>query len=59
MDAESVFAVSSPGEVALTKFDETGITGTFSFSASASDARAITVSGSFDFACTGRSVCQP
>jgi len=59
VDTESVFAVSSPGELNLTKFDETGITGTFSFQATASDAREITVSGSFDFACTGRSVCAP
>jgi len=60
VDEGALFAVSSPGELDITTFDETGIAGTFRFPATeVAGAREIEVSGSFDFACTGRSVCRP
>jgi len=48
------FRISEPGELDLTKFDLTGMTGTFTFKAKSFDGKqAIEVKGSFDYPCVG------
>jgi hypothetical protein len=48
------FNISEPGSVDITKFDPTGITGTFTFKAKTFDGKqAIEVKGSFDYPCVG------
>jgi hypothetical protein len=44
----------APGKLEITKFDASGIAGTFSFEAEASDKSHVTVQGSLDFGCSGR-----
>ena len=44
----------APGKLEITKFDATGITGTFGFEAAADKSQRVTVKGSFDFACVGQ-----
>jgi hypothetical protein len=46
--------LAAPGKLEITKFDTTGITGTFAFEAETRDKSAATVKGSFDFGCAGR-----
>lgn len=49
------FSISEPGTLELTKFDLTGIAGTFAFKAkSFDDNHAIEVHGSFDYPCVGQ-----
>ena len=61
---ETSYRVSVDGEINITKFDGSGIAGTFSFGAEdifpaeGQTAKVITVEGSFDFACNGQSVCD-
>lgn len=59
---EKPYRVSSDGELDITKFDASGIAGTFSFRAeemfATPDAKTISVDGSFDFDCTGGAVCE-
>ncbi|HET9987585.1 MAG TPA: hypothetical protein VFQ65_03680 [Kofleriaceae bacterium] len=48
------FKVSEPGTLELTKFDATGITGTFTIKAkSHDDKQAVEIKGSFDYPCVG------
>jgi hypothetical protein len=48
------FRLSEPGTLDITKFDLTGITGTFTFKAKSFDGKqAIEVKGSFDYPCVG------
>jgi len=48
------FRISEPGELDLTKFDLTGLTGTFTFKAKSFDGKqAVEVRGSFDYPCVG------
>jgi hypothetical protein len=49
------YHLAAPGKLEITKFDATGITGTFGFEAEARDkGQRVTVKGSFDFGCAGR-----
>jgi hypothetical protein len=57
--SDTSYGVSAPGTLSITKFDDTGIAGTFSFTATdllagaggdTAPARTITVTGQFDFA---------
>ncbi|CAN5684048.1 hypothetical protein BH11MYX3_BH11MYX3_43300 [soil metagenome] len=53
------FRVAEPGEIVLTKFDATGIAGTFSYKAQTSDkSKSVIVHGTFDYPCTGTSICK-
>ena len=45
--------VSEPGTFTITKFDLTGIAGTFQFKAVSNDKKAVEVKGSFDYPCVG------
>ena len=48
------FSVSEPGTLDISKFDLTGLTGTFSFKAkSFDDKQTVEIKGSFDYPCTG------
>ena len=48
------YHLAAPGKLEITKFDATGITGTFSFEAAKDDKSPhISVKGSFDFGCVG------
>jgi hypothetical protein len=47
------YHLAAPGKLEITKFDTTGITGTFGFEAS-SAGKQVTVKGAFDFGCIGR-----
>ena len=48
------FSVSEPGTLDITKFDLTGLTGTFTFKGKSFDGKqAIEVKGSFDYPCVG------
>jgi hypothetical protein len=52
------FSISEPGTLDITKFDLTGIAGTFAFKGTSFDGKhAIDVQGSFDFPCVGEA-CQ-
>jgi hypothetical protein len=61
---DSSYKVGTDGTLDITKFDNSGIAGTFSFGADevfpadGTTAKVITVEGSFDFRCTGPSVCE-
>jgi hypothetical protein len=49
---------SAPGTLELTKFDKTGIAGTFHFVAQTfGKDKTVTVDGTFDYSCRGDSVC--
>jgi hypothetical protein len=48
------YHLAAPGKLEITKFDATGITGTFGFEADTNDKSRVTVKGSFDYGCTGR-----
>jgi len=49
------YHLAAPGKLEITKFDATGITGTFGFEAETRDkSQRVTVKGSFDFGCAGR-----
>ena len=48
------YSLAAPGKLDITKFDATGITGTFTFEAQAGESQRVTVNGSFDFGCAGR-----
>ena len=48
------YHLAAPGKLEITKFDASGIAGTFSFEAEASDKSRVTVQGSLDFGCSGR-----
>ncbi len=56
------YSLPEDGAIEITKFDETGIAGNFSFDAEEAFAegtpKEISVEGEFDFDCTGGSVCQ-
>jgi hypothetical protein len=52
------FSVSEPGTIELTRFDETGIAGTFSFNAKSYAGKAVAVTGSFDYGCLGGAHCR-
>ena len=48
------FDLSEPGTLDITKFDLTGLTGTFTFKAKSFDGKqAIEIKGSFDYPCVG------
>jgi hypothetical protein len=47
------FEVSEPGAMDITKFDATGVAGTFTFKAKSRDGKAIEIKGSFDYPCVG------
>lgn len=52
------YSVSEPGTFDLTKFDKTGIAGTFHFVAkSFKGDKSVTVDGKFDYGCLGETVC--
>jgi hypothetical protein len=52
------FSISEPGQLALTKFDLTGIAGTFHFKAkNFKGDKSIAVDGSFDYGCRG-TICK-
>jgi hypothetical protein len=61
---ESSFSVSADGTMNITKFDNSGIAGDFSFPAEeifapeGQTVKKVQVEGSFDFDCTGPSVCD-
>src|SRR5690349_18435936 len=49
------YHLAAPGNLEITKFDATGITGTFGFEAASRDnSEHVTVKGSFDFGCAGQ-----
>lgn len=49
------YLLAAPGKLEITKFDGTGITGTFGFEAETRDkTQHVTVKGSFDFGCAGQ-----
>jgi hypothetical protein len=48
------YGLAAPGKLEITKFDATGITGTFGFEGDARDNSHVTVKGSFDFGCAGQ-----
>jgi hypothetical protein len=49
------YGVAAPGKLEITKFDATGIAGTFDFEAATHDkSQHVTVKGSFDFGCAGQ-----
>lgn len=58
---DASYKVKNAGVLELTKFDETGIAGEFSFVAEErsadGDAKEVSVSGRFDFECTGGEAC--
>lgn len=45
--------VSEPGTFTITKFDLTGIAGTFQFKATSNDKKTVEIKGSFDYPCVG------
>jgi hypothetical protein len=48
------FSISDPGTLDITKFDLTGLTGTFTFKAKSFDGKqAVEIKGSFDYPCVG------
>lgn len=51
--ARSHFSVAEPGTMTLTKFDLTGIAGTFTFKAASSKGQKVEIKGSFDYPCAG------
>lgn len=54
----SSYSVTEPGSLDITKFDKTGIAGTFHFVAkSFKGDKTVTVDGKFDYGCLGESVC--
>jgi hypothetical protein len=53
-----VFTPSAAGELDVTRFDGKGIAGTFRFPAISNIGRAVTVEGSFAYACMGTQACQ-
>ncbi len=59
---DGVYALDEPGELKVTKFDKSGIAGTFSFKASERFAtgtpKKVAVQGTFDFGCTGGANCK-
>jgi len=58
MRAPGSFHISEPGTLEITKFDLTGIAGTFAFKAKSFDEkRAVEVHGTFDYPCVG-DACQ-
>jgi hypothetical protein len=49
------YRLAAPGKLEITKFDATGITGTFGFEAETYDkSQRVAVKGSFDFGCAGQ-----
>jgi hypothetical protein len=52
------YRLSGPGTLEIKKFDVTGIAGTFEFSAQSHEQKSVSVKGSFDYACSGASVCK-
>jgi hypothetical protein len=49
------YHLAAPGKLEITRFDATGITGTFGFEAETRDkTQRVTVKGSFDFGCAGQ-----
>lgn len=48
------YHLAAPGKLEITKFDATGITGTFGFEAEDGQSQRVTVKGSFDFGCAGQ-----
>lgn len=59
---DGFYGVSEPGELKITRFDEKGIAGTFSFTVEEMLAdgapKTIQVSGKFDFPCTAGNKCK-
>ena len=59
---DGVYALDEPGELKITKFDKSGIAGTFSFKATERLAQGapkkVTVQGTFDFPCSGGANCK-
>lgn len=61
---DASYKVAKDGKLDITKFDNSGITGTFNFGAEevfpdeGTTAKVITVEGTLDFGCTGPSVCD-
>lgn len=59
---KSVYKVAEPGKLSITKFDRSGIAGTFSFKAEEGLAegtpKKISVSGKFDYACPSGPNCK-
>jgi len=61
---EDSYRVTQDGKLNITKFDKTGIAGTFNFTAEqgfvdqGAKAKKISVSGQFDFPCTGGGNCK-
>jgi hypothetical protein len=47
------YHLAAPGKLEITKFDPTGLVGTFGFDAESRDGGHVTVKGSFDFGCSG------
>jgi hypothetical protein len=63
LEGDDIYQVSEPGELAISRWDEEGIAGTFSFSAVESFAEggepnSVSVEGAFEFACTDGSRCE-
>jgi hypothetical protein len=47
------------GTLEVTKFDSTGLAGTFNFAATSREGKSVKVSGTLDYPCNGRSICKP
>jgi hypothetical protein len=54
-----VFYLKPKGTVEITKFDNTGLAGTFDFVATSREGKSVKVSGTLDYPCNGRSICKP
>ena len=57
IDGQKTGLAPGDGTFEITKFDDTGIAGTFTFPATA-DGKKVTVAGSFSYACAGGSKCK-
>lgn len=58
---DGLYGIDEPGELKITKFDKTGIAGSFSFKASerlSNTNKKVTVQGTFDYPCTGGGNCK-
>ena len=59
---DTAYKAAEPGELNITKFDASGIAGTFRFNAvevaATGTPKRITVEGKFDYGCAGGAVCK-
>jgi hypothetical protein len=59
LGAPPTFFNKPEGKLEITKFDSTGLAGTFNFVATSREGKSVKVSGTLDYPCNGRSLCKP